>query len=374
MSISCKNATKTILNDLLKIVILDKKSPTKIYKFTEDEKKFIKLIENKLEIKLKVSSLEKIYSKFKKYLNEEIKNNLEESEMVGGNDKLIPYKEGSYIYNLRNDVIAFIVFLLAILFLVLAYARLQHSGIDEGIIEIYNAHIRISEIRNNSTSIMNLIFDITNEFVRQHSRRLISLLQTIVEPGMEICTPQGDNDTFLGWFLTLGSTLNSLMHPEQVSDCMGQMNLNIIARETIRINSDMRVVISMLNTMRVFGTTSIGYLIGRIYNRNLITQGQFNPEEVDEIRTILEERSVASQSNSSGTPTRRPRVPRVASPREIDFMNQEDDGDDNNSEVSMNEMYNKTPYNSQDPDAYGGKRKTKRRRGRRNNKKKSRKN
>lgn len=373
MSISCKSATETILNDLLKIVILDKKSPRKIYKFTADEKKFIKLIENKLEIKLKVSSLEKIYSKFKKYLNEEIKNNLEEAEMVGGNDKLIPYRQGSYVYNLRNDVIAFIVFLLAIFFLVLAYARLQHSGIDEGIIEIYNAHIRVSEIRNNSSSIMNLIFDITNEFVRQHSRRLISLLQTIVEPGMEICTPRGDNDTFLGWFLTLGSTLNSLMHPEQVSDCMGQMNLNIIARETIRINSDMRVVISMLNTMRVFGTTSIGYLIGRIYNRNLITQGQFNPEEVDEIRTILEERSVASQSNSSGTPTRTPRVPRIGSPREIDFPNQEDDGDDNNSEVSMNEIYNKTPYNSQDPDAYGGKRKTKRRRGRRN-KKKSKKN
>ena len=220
--------------------------------------------------------------------------------MIGGADEdrvveyTVPRGRSSRNYLLTYDFIGFIVFALSIFCIILAYVRLNSSGINtslEALFEsmpIENLYSLIPERYHESLGIQNqpsyarILFDWSNNLLTTRREDLLEVSRIISNNIAGVCTPGilEDQNTWYGMLDRLGEVMRTMMDSRGVSRCVMEVGRLQSSISSHRMESNFDYIFFYLNWGRVMGISSITYFTRRVYDsyqRNIDDDTMFQP-------------------------------------------------------------------------------------------------
>ena len=308
------------------------------YKFSEDEVEFLENTINNLiglekKCKSKVKIFEKYFNNFKSFIKKK-EDKYPSAIMIGGADEdrvveyTIPRGRSSRSYFLTYDFIAFIIFALSVFCIILAYIRLNSSGINttiEALLEsmpVENMYSLIPERYHELLGIQNqpsyarILFDWSNNLLTTRRDDLLEVSRVISNNIAGVCTPGilENPNTWYGMLDNLGEIMRGMMDSRSVSRCVMEVGRLQSSISSHRMESNFDYIFFYLNWGRVMGISSIVYFTRRVYDsyqRNIDDDTMFQP--------LIRSNSMRSNRSSTGSQSSRSRSSRSRSSRSRGF-------------------------------------------------------
>ena len=308
------------------------------YKFSEDEVEFLENTINNLiglekKCKSKVKIFEKYFNNFKSFIKKK-EDKYPSAIMIGGADEdrvveyTMPRGRSSRSYFLTYDFIAFIIFALSVFCIILAYIRLNSSGINttiEALLEsmpVENMYSLIPERYHELLGIQNqpsyarILFDWSNNLLTTRRDDLLEVSRVISNNIAGVCTPGilENPNTWYGMLDNLGEIMRGMMDSRSVSRCVMEVGRLQSSISSHRMESNFDYIFFYLNWGRVMGISSIVYFTRRVYDsyqRNIDDDTMFQP--------LIRSNSMRSNRSSTGSQSSRSRSSRSRSSRSRGF-------------------------------------------------------
>ena len=308
------------------------------YKFSEDEVEFLENTINNLiglekKCKSKVKIFEKYFNNFKSFIKKK-EDKYPSAIMIGGADEdrvveyTMPRGRSSRSYFLTYDFIAFIIFALSVFCIILAYIRLNSSGINttiEALLEsmpVENMYSLIPERYHELLGIQNqpsyarILFDWSNNLLTTRRDDLLEVSRVISNNIAGVCTPGilENPNTWYGMLDNLGEIMRGIMDSRGVSRCIMEVGRLQSSISSHRMESNFDYIFFYLNWGRVMGISSIVYFTRRVYDsyqRNIDDDTMFQP--------LIRSNSMRSNRSSTGSQSSRSRSSRSRSSRSRGF-------------------------------------------------------
>ena len=309
------------------------------YKFSEDEVEFLENTINNLmalekKCKSKVKIFEKYFNNFKCFIKEK-EDKYPSAIMIGGADEdrvveyTMPRGRSSRSYFLTYDFIAFVIFALSVFCIILAYIRLNSSGINttiEALIEsmpVENIYSLIPERYHELLGIQNqpsyarILFDWSNNLLTTRRDDLLEVSRVISNNIAGVCTPGilENPNTWYGMLDNLGEIMRGMMDSRGVSRCVMEVGRLQSSISSHRMESNFDYIFFYLNWGRVMGVSSIVYFTRRVYDSY---QRNIDDDDYSVYQPRLRSNSMTSRSSRSGSQTSRSRSTRSSSSRNDD--------------------------------------------------------
>ena len=323
-------------NDIFSIAFYD--YPLR-YKFSEDEVEFLENTINNLmglekKCKSKVKIFEKYFNNFKSFIKEK-EDKYPSAIMIGGADEdrvveyTMPRGRSSRSYFLTYDFIAFVIFALSVFCIILAYIRLNSSGINTTIEALFesmpveNIYSLIPERYHELLGIQNqpsyarILFDWSNNLLTTRRDDLLEVSRVISNNIAGVCTPGilENPNTWYGMLDNLGEIMRGMMDSRGVSRCVMEVGRLQSSISSHRMESNFDYIFFYLNWGRVMGISSIAYFTRRVYDSY---QRNIDDDDYSVYQPRLRSNSMTSRSSRSGSQTSRPRSNRSISSRNDD--------------------------------------------------------
>ena len=308
------------------------------YKFSEDEVEFLENTINNLiglekKCKSKVKIFEKYFNNFKSFIKKK-EDKYPSAIMIGGADEdrvveyTMPRGRSSRSYFLTYDFIAFVIFALSVFCIILAYIRLNSSGINttiEALLEsmpVENMYSLIPERYHELLGIQNqpsyarILFDWSNNLLTTRRDDLLEVSRVISNNIAGVCTPGilENPNTWYGMLDNLGEIMRGMMDSRSVSRCVMEVGRLQSSISSHRMESNFDYIFFYLNWGRVMGISSIVYFTRRVYDsyqRNIDDDTMFQP--------LIRSNSMRSNRSSTGSQSSRSRSSRSRSSRSRGF-------------------------------------------------------
>ena len=308
------------------------------YKFSEDEVEFLENTINNLiglekKCKSKVKIFEKYFNNFKSFIKKK-EDKYPSAIMIGGADEdrvveyTMPRGRSSRSYFLTYDFIAFVIFALSVFCIILAYIRLNSSGINttiEALLEsmpVENMYSLIPERYHELLGIQNqpsyarILFDWSNNLLTTRRDDLLEVSRVISNNIAGVCTPGilENPNTWYGMLDNLGEIMRGIMDSRSVSRCVMEVGRLQSSISSHRMESNFDYIFFYLNWGRVMGISSIVYFTRRVYDsyqRNIDDDTMFQP--------LIRSNSMRSNRSSTGSQSSRSRSSRSRSSRSRGF-------------------------------------------------------
>ena len=260
------------------------------YKFSNDEANFLENMMNTLmnldtKCKSKIKIFEKYFNNFKCFIKEK-EDKYPTAIMIGGADEdrvveyTVPRGRSSRSYFLTYDFIAFVIFALSIFCIILAYIRLNSSGINTTIEALFesmpveNIYSLIPERYHELLGIQNqpsyarILFDWSNNLLTTRRDDLLEVSRVISNNIAGVCTPGilENPNTWYGMLDNLGEIMRGMMDSRGVSRCVMEVGRLQSSISSHRMESNFDYILFYLNWGRVMGVSSIVYFTRRVYD------------------------------------------------------------------------------------------------------------